>query len=396
MNMENEKNGSKKLSEYFKAELVQRYDGSIELLYADDTFIMLSCAGKEEGLFFKETEYDSYKYYFQSYRGHRYDLRNIRVFPGFDNLLWEENIRIEFPRIILDGRLLTDLTINDDMRDYCTGDLFVVAGNNGKYKLRNVSKDLFKHYPGLVSPEYIDKTFLSDKSVSEKMDLCIKNGRTQCGIELPGMGYYSELYPVEGVDGNNGVAVIIKKEGSFREYGDRLVQNKILNLNENHIIASGKMSVTDRGVMFSDINELMLRYLGEKRISKNFIIETDIFRACLEHGVSSVGMVHYDNGAEKYNYILGVCPDEADVFVRYISVFAISAGLEEMSSSLLNRVTPREANVLRLSAEGNTLREISLMLNISESTVKTMLHSSYKKINVKNKTEAIMKMYGLF
>ena len=50
MNMENEKNGSKKLSEYFKAELVQRYDGSIELLYADDTFIMLSCAGKEEGL----------------------------------------------------------------------------------------------------------------------------------------------------------------------------------------------------------------------------------------------------------------------------------------------------------------------------------------------------------
>ena len=107
-------------------------------------------------------------------------------------------------------------------------------------------------------------------------------------------------------------------------------------------------------------------------------------------------MVHYDNGAEKYNYILGVCPDEADVFVRYISVFAISAGLEEMSSSLLNRVTPREANVLRLSAEGNTLREISLMLNISESTVKTMLHSSYKKINVKNKTEAIMKMYGLF
>ncbi len=391
--MKSEKAGSKK-HEHFYAELVQRYDGSIELIRADETFIMLNSVCKSNSLLFDEKEYDNYSYYLQSYKGHTYELRNIKAFPGFENLLWEENITIDFPRLIAEGRLMTNLSESDSVPD-CGAGLFTVVQENGLYKLRDFSKGIFKQYPALVSSENIEEKVISDDVVRDRLDDCIRSGSFRSGIGLIGIGYYTELYPFESVDGKKGATVLLKKENAFIGMNSNTMLGLPVYMKDNHIIACGKISVTEAGIMFSDINTLMLKFLSENRLSKSFIVQTDIFRVCIEHGISSVGLVCYNNGSEKYNYILGACPAETMSAVRYISVFAISAGLEEMSVGLLSKLTPREGNILRLSAEGNTLKEISVMLNISESTVKTILHSSYKKINVKNKTEAILRMYGL-
>jgi DNA-binding NarL/FixJ family response regulator len=53
---------------------------------------------------------------------------------------------------------------------------------------------------------------------------------------------------------------------------------------------------------------------------------------------------------------------------------------------------PRELQVLRLAAQGKTYREIATELGISEKTVRVHLENLYRALNVRNKTEAFIKM----
>jgi DNA-binding NarL/FixJ family response regulator len=44
-------------------------------------------------------------------------------------------------------------------------------------------------------------------------------------------------------------------------------------------------------------------------------------------------------------------------------------------------------------AKGNLYKEISITLNISVNTVKQHIHNIYQKLHVKNRTEAINKVF---
>ncbi|MBW7893005.1 MAG: response regulator transcription factor, partial [Chitinophagaceae bacterium] len=55
-------------------------------------------------------------------------------------------------------------------------------------------------------------------------------------------------------------------------------------------------------------------------------------------------------------------------------------------------LTSREKEILRMLARGTTYKTISDQLFISLETVKTHCHNIYKKLGVKNKTEAINKV----
>lgn len=66
----------------------------------------------------------------------------------------------------------------------------------------------------------------------------------------------------------------------------------------------------------------------------------------------------------------------------------------ELTAKLLERIsgeslTERESDVLRLLSQGLSNKEISMQLNIGESTVKTHLKSIFGKLNVLSRTEAI-------
>ncbi|HEX9868468.1 MAG TPA: helix-turn-helix transcriptional regulator [Candidatus Tectomicrobia bacterium] len=52
------------------------------------------------------------------------------------------------------------------------------------------------------------------------------------------------------------------------------------------------------------------------------------------------------------------------------------------------RLTPREAEVLQRLAQGKTRKEISVILQVSEATVRTHLEHLYVKLGVANKVEA--------
>lgn len=51
-------------------------------------------------------------------------------------------------------------------------------------------------------------------------------------------------------------------------------------------------------------------------------------------------------------------------------------------------LTPRETEVLHLIAEGLLNREIAEQLQLSESTVESYLDRIYRKLKVRNRTEA--------
>jgi DNA-binding CsgD family transcriptional regulator len=67
--------------------------------------------------------------------------------------------------------------------------------------------------------------------------------------------------------------------------------------------------------------------------------------------------------------------------------------LEEKPSHASNStdecLTQREMEVLRSLAEGNSYQEIANVLFISHETVKQHLKNIYRKLNVKNKIQAI-------
>ena len=56
------------------------------------------------------------------------------------------------------------------------------------------------------------------------------------------------------------------------------------------------------------------------------------------------------------------------------------------------RLTNRELDVLRSLAEGNSYQQIADDLFISHETVKKHLKNIYRKMNVKNKIQAINRM----
>jgi DNA-binding NarL/FixJ family response regulator len=63
-------------------------------------------------------------------------------------------------------------------------------------------------------------------------------------------------------------------------------------------------------------------------------------------------------------------------------------------SSDVEKLTPREQEILELLSKGYYYKEISENLNISLNTVRTHLQHIYEKLHVQSRTEAVLKFLG--
>jgi DNA-binding NarL/FixJ family response regulator len=66
-----------------------------------------------------------------------------------------------------------------------------------------------------------------------------------------------------------------------------------------------------------------------------------------------------------------------------------AAGEPPKTSDLVERLSPREAEILSMVARGYTYAEVGRLLSISLSTVQTHVKSIYSKLDVHSKTEAV-------
>jgi DNA-binding CsgD family transcriptional regulator len=78
-----------------------------------------------------------------------------------------------------------------------------------------------------------------------------------------------------------------------------------------------------------------------------------------------------------------VAPADARSYDR-----VMEQSLPERDESLLDRLTPREAQVLRFTSQGRTNSQVAGDLGVSVHSVKFHLASVYRKLGVRNRTEA--------
>ncbi|MBN1248414.1 MAG: response regulator transcription factor [Anaerolineae bacterium] len=92
----------------------------------------------------------------------------------------------------------------------------------------------------------------------------------------------------------------------------------------------------------------------------------------------------------------GLAPDEAS---PTYSATTVSAGVSEASagpvSHLIEPLSDRELDVMRVLAGGHTNQEIALALHVSVNTVKTHLKNIYGKLAVGTRRQAVAKARSL-
>ena len=64
---------------------------------------------------------------------------------------------------------------------------------------------------------------------------------------------------------------------------------------------------------------------------------------------------------------------------------------EKEQMNLIDQLTPKEYEVLTNMAEGSRYKEIAEKMGISVETVRTHIRRIYEKLQVKTKTEAVLK-----
>lgn len=109
--------------------------------------------------------------------------------------------------------------------------------------------------------------------------------------------------------------------------------------------------------------------------------------AALEAGASA--FIHKSRAAQEVVEAIRTVSHGGSLFTPR-SIATLLNNRREVESQL-EKLTPREKEVLRLMAEGVSSREIAAMLGISYTTVRTHIRSLGSKLGVHSKLEAIVK-----
>jgi DNA-binding NarL/FixJ family response regulator len=83
------------------------------------------------------------------------------------------------------------------------------------------------------------------------------------------------------------------------------------------------------------------------------------------------------------------------LLTKFLSMTEVVALVRAAGDGEVARVTKREAEILQLVATGYSTREVGEHLFISEKTVRNHLASLFRKLDARNRTEAVYRGIGL-
>lgn len=142
---------------------------------------------------------------------------------------------------------------------------------------------------------------------------------------------------------------------------------------------SGTAAIRVLRKIFSDMTILVLSTYNDE----NYV------RDAMASGANGyiLKTVDIDNLVEIIScFYLGV-----EIVSPYLLDLGIRPELAVESDDALFSLTKREKQILRCLADGNDNKQISVCLYLSIETVKTHMKSIFRKLNVKNRLEAVMK-----
>lgn len=153
----------------------------------------------------------------------------------------------------------------------------------------------------------------------------------------------------------------------------------------------------DGKAYFSEINTCLAEMLCERDITIALIETTSHFQCCMQKKMASCGYVDIpDKNGVLRQYFMDAVPVAQEEQIVRIHFFLLPAGVQNRTDSLLlDRLTPKECCVMRLSTLGISTAEIDRRLYIAEGTVKKELYSGFSKLGVRNKLEAAIVLYHI-
>lgn len=396
--------------EKFRAMFYNDYDGKIVLKQADETYLkLLCCTEKDIGAdirdIFEDREYKRIKYYFDSYRGHNFNLKYVEQFSNCKNLLWEVDVHINCPLIKFEGHLIdTDShcitnIVTDEKSENRDSGLFIVSKKKNGYFVEFCSDNITSIISYNVVGKYIDKE-ISD-NILEPIKLCIDERREvkSCNVfTFPSKKEKIVKMLARPVYRNDCCAAVVEMIFSDLNGNNRKFETETDEFFQKNIIGSGIINCEMHNNMyFTDINPYLAKLIKDGKINKRALINAHPFRSAIHERLSSFGRISfYTDNDEKIDYIMGAIPIiEGGTAIRLYVFIVPTENSDMIDASIFNELTPRESNVLRLAAEGLDNRRISQALNITEGTAKRELFYCYKKLGVKSKIETIRKLYHL-
>lgn len=112
--------------------------------------------------------------------------------------------------------------------------------------------------------------------------------------------------------------------------------------------------------------------------------------AAIQNGAEGFLLKHL-SGPEFIEMLEGIKQGEAAISRKTASFLMKQLSQKRSASAPLETLTQRELDILRLMSAGHTNKSISNKLMLSENTIKYHLKNILRKLNVQNRTEAVMK-----
>ncbi len=147
------------------------------------------------------------------------------------------------------------------------------------------------------------------------------------------------------------------------------------------------VELTDTEYKLTDFFKYMkLSSLSAKFVVISYTLDSRVIRKCIEYGAD--GIVYADNVPSlMFRAVEKVLRNEVFICSTCLNVLVKSFRLVDSPTIL----STRELEILELLSMGKSYQEVASQLFISVETVKSHAHSVYKKLNVRNKSEAVIK-----
>ncbi len=384
------------------AEFLSGYDRSIVLISADSNYLELSNISLlsdrcEIGYLFENERCEMIRRWMDSYQGHRYEMNYIR--SGKHGRLWRMKAVIEFPHLYITGKefIIPEMNLYSFAADRSpehTG-IIIAKRDSGNYLCNMKGGRLPDIFAGIKAGDMLAE-YIKDgneyKKLSGAMDKLIDGVlygqelimNLRCSQQL-----LVKLTKMDSPEKDCVMLYILRNGSESGSEGE--------SLGERFLAGFASLRKSGQSYYFYDINSYMSHLLHNDRISRTDITGSFPFRSAVSELTSSCGRAeHYTANGSKWRYMLSATPLlESGHLDRVIICLVPSDNNAMLDSDRLSILSPRESNVVRLTAEGFDSKYISRVLGISEGTVKRELSSSYQKLNVRTKTEAVMKLFHL-
>lgn len=308
---------------------------------------------------------------------------------GLGNLYYEWNDLKKADELISHSVRIADRSKSIDRMLHCYQVLLRLRSLQGEFD--DVEHSLA--YAGQVALEYDNPPVVVDRINALNARLALAKGELSGPIRWQQAFERDRQQQIDGLQEYEWltVAQIYSVEGHFSEAIGLLKAAHDIAMRQGRVREVVEISATlARNYAEADQWEQALELLGQtlklavlEGYIRTFVDEGSLMRACLER--LSNEQAHQ------------LTPDVLD----YVRVLLLEFAAEESRSktamaspgsiSIHELLTPRELEALQLLAEGLTYSEIASHLVISENTLKFHLKNVYSKLDVRNRTEAVLK-----